>query len=388
VRGAPGSLDTSFGADGVVTVPIAGSEVTGLVVQADGKIALAGRAANDLFVARTLEDGTPDAAFGTNGATRVAVPGGGTLTATFDLVETAAGALALAFVRTQESSSPAAAIVQWTSSGAPDTSFGAGTGNVEIGFSTMHALASLVSDPAGGFFVGGENPSASGQCVVKLAKDGSVATGWGSSGRFVETGPGACLGGPLGCYTRVVVRDANGEILSCQPRNDGSRIHRIAADGSTSTQDWSTSLLLGECTALAVDPAAPGYAWVGGDADGAARLAVMRLAASGGFVDAWGTDSDRFVAPEDSGLVIARRLAASDGKLVVAAEAKVDGEAHLAVARLSSLGLLDTTFATKGYVTLKAGGKPSTTKTMALDALGRIVVAGTNGSGVAARFWP
>jgi len=180
----------------------------------------------------------------------------------------------------------------------------------------------------------------------------------------------------------------NGDVLSCQPRNDGSRIHRIAADGSTSTQDWNTSLLLDECTALAVDPAAPGYAWVGGDADGAERLAVMRLAASGGFVDAWGTDSDRFVAPDDSGLVIARRLAASDGKLVVAAEAKVGGEAHLAVARLSSLGLLDTTFATKGYVTLKAGGKPSTTKTMALDALGRIVVAGTNGSGVAARFWP
>lgn len=45
-------------------------------------------------------------------------------------------------------------------------------------------------------------------------------------------------------------------------------------------------------------------------------------------------------------------------------------------------------FAGKGYVTLKAGGLPSTTKTMAIDALGRIIVAGTNGKMVAARFWP
>ncbi|MBN9165067.1 MAG: hypothetical protein BGO98_22110 [Myxococcales bacterium 68-20] len=46
------------------------------------------------------------------------------------------------------------------------------------------------------------------------------------------------------------------------------------------------------------------------------------------------------------------------------------------------------TFAGKGYVTLKAGGLPSTTKAMAIDALGRVIVAGTNGKMVTARFWP
>ena len=45
-------------------------------------------------------------------------------------------------------------------------------------------------------------------------------------------------------------------------------------------------------------------------------------------------------------------------------------------------------FAGNGQVASNAGGAPSTTKAMAVDALVRIVVAGTYGKMVAARLCP
>lgn len=68
---ADGSLDATFGSSGVVIddwTPAADDYVGDVLVQADGKIVVAGTAGEEAFaVARYLADGTPDPAFGTGG---------------------------------------------------------------------------------------------------------------------------------------------------------------------------------------------------------------------------------------------------------------------------------------------------------------------------------
>lgn len=69
-----GGLDPGFGSGGVVVVSSAGAEhAYDVALQADGKIVVAGDAADGMLVLRFLDDGTLDPTFGTNG--RVAFGG-------------------------------------------------------------------------------------------------------------------------------------------------------------------------------------------------------------------------------------------------------------------------------------------------------------------------
>ncbi len=69
-----GSLDSSFDGDGVVITPISDSadEIWGIALQSDGKIVVSGDSGADVIVARYASDGSLDNSFGNNGV--VAVP--------------------------------------------------------------------------------------------------------------------------------------------------------------------------------------------------------------------------------------------------------------------------------------------------------------------------
>jgi uncharacterized delta-60 repeat protein len=77
VRFTPdGTLDASFGTDGVASLPAIGpSETWDLALQSDGKIILAGvineGATRFAYLARVLPGGAPDPSFGTDGITRL-----------------------------------------------------------------------------------------------------------------------------------------------------------------------------------------------------------------------------------------------------------------------------------------------------------------------------
>lgn len=69
VRGAPGAIDNSFGEGGRAEIPggAAGLTLAALVVQADGKLVVAGSSQKSFAAARLDADGKVDAAFGTAG---------------------------------------------------------------------------------------------------------------------------------------------------------------------------------------------------------------------------------------------------------------------------------------------------------------------------------
>lgn len=64
VRGAPGSVDTSFGNGGSVYI---GVNAWAAAEQTDGKVVFTGRSDDGLIVCRVRPDGTPDLTFGTSG---------------------------------------------------------------------------------------------------------------------------------------------------------------------------------------------------------------------------------------------------------------------------------------------------------------------------------
>lgn len=78
-RYAPdGTLDPTFGGDGVVMTKFSGSDTANdLAIQADGKIVAAGTGAGRFALARYKPDGTLDPAFGRGGKVTTGFPGGG-----------------------------------------------------------------------------------------------------------------------------------------------------------------------------------------------------------------------------------------------------------------------------------------------------------------------
>lgn len=206
-----GSLDSGFDGDGMRPIPFGtGSEVRGVAVQGDGKIVVAGNDASDIALARFTSAGALDATFGT----------GGTVTLDAGAVDRLAG------VRLQSDGRIVAAgsidntflVARFTSSGAPDATFDDdGIATVaDGGYGGARALA-LQSD--GKIVVAGSGT------VARLTAAGALDPSFSDDG--VAT---ASLGSGIYLYGVAVMAD--GRILAIG-ETDGPDfgVVRFAADG-------------------------------------------------------------------------------------------------------------------------------------------------------------
>jgi uncharacterized delta-60 repeat protein len=123
---ADGSLDTGFGAGGIITTDFGlGSGFGGaLAVQEDGKIVAAGRAGTDFLVARYNADGSPDASFGSGG--NVTTDFGGTLFDAAFGVDLQSNGKIVAAGTPFGGPSPDFALARYNADGSLDASFGNG----------------------------------------------------------------------------------------------------------------------------------------------------------------------------------------------------------------------------------------------------------------------
>ena len=157
-----GSPDKTFGAGGVVVSSRGAVRSAGVVVQPDGKIVVGGGVGTqgNFLVARFNKDGSPDKAFGTGGQTLTAVGGNDLLGS---ILIDGSGRIVLAGYRA--GSAPGTNIidvVRYTPNGHPDTGFGTG-GVVSTSFAN-HASsgwgAELVLEPSGTLVAAGpSNPT-------------------------------------------------------------------------------------------------------------------------------------------------------------------------------------------------------------------------------------
>ncbi|MBI5278494.1 MAG: hypothetical protein HY854_18795 [Burkholderiales bacterium] len=319
-----GSLDTGFGAGGIVVTDLGGGRAgaTEVVLQDDGRIVLGGMtdgASRDFAMARYTSSGALDSSFGSGGIVRKSFTGGED--EIHGLEQLPDGSLlAGGYV------SPGArdfAAGKFTASGAFDASYGA-AGLATTSVAGGHDLAldtELLAD--GRLLLAGyaETPAGRAMAVLRYDSAGVLDAGFASGG----------------IATHVV--------------RDGALAYEIVAQGDG-------KLLLA------------GYSIAGGQLD----TTIVRLNADGSLDTGFGVNGAA-ILPLSAGADLAYDVAVqADGRIVAVGWLHNGGDTDAWVARFNADGTLDTGFGDDGVFMLDLGAGSATATTVALS--GDVIVVG------------
>lgn len=279
---ADGSLDTTFGGDGIDIVPAARApEARGekTVVQADGKILIAVGLADSVQLERYNSDGTPDTTFGTNGVTSIDIA--------YDFRDADLKALPdgtfYFSVRGPETTS----VFKLNNDGSPMGSFGdngvlvvdgENDPSYHSGIAAVQADGSVVTGYWNGF----------GFQLQRFTPDGELDTTFGTNGR-VSFNPALGLEG----VAHIVVQD-DGKIIVMDQTGGYTlaSVFRLNADGSFDTSfggDGRVVLEFEDATSLAVQK--DGKVLVAGSGD--RDFNVLRLNADGSVDTSFGSQDGK-----------------------------------------------------------------------------------------------
>ncbi len=205
---ADGSLDASFGAGGkIITMLTAFDDLArAVVIQTDGKIVVAGEANADFAVARYNSDGTLDSSFGTGGTVITSI---NVFDSAYDVVLQADGKI-LAAGESGDGNNADFALLRYTSSGALDSTFGAGgivTTAIGAGDEIASSLAAQASGKiiVGGFSFNGANADFA---LARYNTDGSLDGSFGTGGKILTD-----FGGGAFDYINALVLQSNNRVI-------------------------------------------------------------------------------------------------------------------------------------------------------------------------------
>jgi uncharacterized delta-60 repeat protein len=399
-----GALDPAFGTAGKVSILLPPAKA--IALQSDGKLLAVG----GMNLSRYNPDGSVDTTFGTNGSVTI-VANGGPVDEMLSLGVQADGKIVVAgFTSLPTSVNDNFAVLRFNANGSLDTSFGSG-GKVVTDFNGLSDRASAVLVQPDGKIVAAGN-AASGTvllgeldfAVVRYLPDGTLDPAFGAGGKATLN-----IAGKSDFATTAVLQ-ADGKILVAG---------RVFSDAGTEADigvarfntDGTADTTFGTNGKVRVDFSAGGIVsstFSGGSWDEASRLvmqtdgkiviggftqvagvfryALVRLLADGSLLDTtFGTNglvSTPFTTQNDRARSIALQ---ADGKVVVAGQlAGSSSNADIGIARYTTAGALDTTFGIGGLVQVDMFGGFDTAFDVLIQPDGRIVAAGSakNGIGV------
>lgn len=205
---ASGLVDTTFGANGGLVVPAAGSAMPSAVaLQGDGKIVVLGTTFGSgptFFASRFTAGGTLDPAFGVGGMAKGTF-GPGTQVFAAGLALLAAGKV---LVSGRTNSGKGSYLEQFTAAGSADTSFGVG-GVAASPAPTQNTMAVL---PDGTILLGGS--SAGMFALARFDATGAVDKTFGKDGIVITPLPAGAAGSVAAIFVQ-----ADGRILAAGPLN-------------------------------------------------------------------------------------------------------------------------------------------------------------------------
>ncbi len=229
-----GGLDPTFDGDGRVTTSFGDTPIPDVVaIQADGKIVAAGAASGHFAVARYTSAGALDPTFGGTGT--IIAPGDGLFENATGLAIQADGKIVIAGPTAPGGFCCQTNVLRFETDGDPDLALG-GTGRVII----PGIIADGVAVQADGkIVVGGSGPGAitPGMKVYRMSSTGAVDSGFGVDGFASGSLFGAANGGriviqPDGKVVGVG-RSNNDEILVARFTTDGQPDATFSTDGYT-----------------------------------------------------------------------------------------------------------------------------------------------------------
>ena len=391
---SPGSLDTDFGSNGIVTTAIGTShdEAKAVAIQSDGKIVVAGSSDNgsneDFALVRYKKDGSLDTTFGTGGKVTTAI-GSGDDSAEAVAIQTD-GKIVAAGYYYNSSPNKDFALVRYTTDGSLDTTFGSGgivTTTIGSGDDSAEAIA-IQSD--GKIIATGSSDNGTNEdfALVRYTTTGSLDSTFGTGGK-VTTDFGdidSAYGVAIQTDGKIVAAGYSGPIFSydfalVRYTTTGSLDTGFDTDGKVTTAigsgiDWAYGIAIQTDGKIV----AAGYAFVGGNPD----FALVRYNTSGSLDTSLDTDGMATTAI-GSGYDVSYALAIQTNGKIVAAGCSYNGSNDdFALVRYTTDGSLDTGFDTDGKVTtaVGSGSDPAEALAMAIQSDGKIVLAGyyNNGS--------
>lgn len=373
------NLDPTFGSGGIVTsAPSQGDNMmAALVVQPDGKLVVAGSTDEqdrDITLARYTASGQLDATFG-NGGIATADFGGNDQAAA--LVIQPDGKLVVAG-SSDASGVLDVALARFMSSGTLDRSFD-GDGKVLTDIDgTDNAARALVLQPDGRLVVAGDALSletfdgdfalarftASGALDRSFGGDGSVLTDLG--GVLDRADALALL--PDG---RMVAAGSDGSNFAlARFTSSGSLDSSFSGDGKALTNiDEGGDVI----TALALQP--DGKLITAGYTSSGSDFVLARYASGGSLDQSFGDGGTRITdfGGRDTAMAVVLQ---PDGRIVAAGGAGGGQSDDVGLARYTANGALDTSFGSAGTASTDILGGDDLATAVALQADGRIVVAG------------
>lgn len=190
---ANGDLDTGFGTNGVVTVPIGMAEAHSLQIQPDGKIVVGGQSegsptTGNFALARTLADGSLDATFGVGGVVTTAVSAGIDRLRALTLLPD--GRILATGASSPNGADSTFALAQYDGMGMLDSSFGI-SGLLTVAVGTRDEGFDLALQPDGRFIMAGTTitsvpnfPSILiiSSALLRFEASGSLDTSFGQGG--------------------------------------------------------------------------------------------------------------------------------------------------------------------------------------------------------------
>ena len=398
---APGQVDPSFNGNGMAVADFSSpdDQAFGVAIQNDGKIVVVGHFSNlgniNFAVLRYLANGTPDTSF--NGSGRATTPiGPGSDHARAVAIQPDGKILVAGYA--SDGSNDDFALVRYLPNGTLDTDFNTtGIVTTPVGTERDRALC-LAIQGDGKILLAGLAGNSGGAdhdfALVRYHPDGSLDTDFDTDGKVIT---------PIGTgfdEIHAMVLQADGRIVvagrSSNSLNMDFALARYLTDGTHDTTFngiGKTTIAMGsgsdEAYGLALQP--DGKILVTGfvSGNGNVDLGIARLH-PGGFLDTTFNGNGK-VVKNLNGLTLFQGSSESpraivrqpDGKILVVCQYIVNGGRDVAVARFHANGMIDPTFAGKGYAVANFGSLFDEPQAMALQADGRIVVAGyltTSGS--------
>lgn len=385
-NGAPADLDVTFNGTGVATLEIGSGNAFGRTVatQQDGKILVGGYSSNgsnfDFTVIRFNQDGSLDNTFGTNGI--VVTPFGTGDEYGLCIAIQADGKILLAGY-SGNSGNEDVALVRYNVNGTLDTSFDSdGKILTPIGAGT-DAAWSLTIQQDGKILLGGwsNDGSQDNFALVRYNTDGSLDADFDGDGKVVTpVGSGGSNGRGVAVQNdgKIVLAGSasngvNSDFAIVRYNNNGSLDTGFAGSGKAitavgSSTDYAHSAAIQADGKIVV----AGYSYSGTNAD----FAIVRYNANG-TIDAGFDNDGKVIVSFGSGNDYALKVAVqTDGKLVAVGSATIGSSSDIAVVRLNPDGGFDSTFSDDGKLTTLVSPTSDASWDVVVEPNGRILVAG------------
>lgn len=382
-----GILDPSFGNGGIVTTYIAGDYNSGeaLVVQPDGKIVVASQA-GDAFtfkvaVARYNSDGTLDSSFGNSGT--LIIPVGTARSYARNIALQEDGKIVIG-AYTYDDVESDFALVRLHADGTLDTSFGNNGVVIADGGDQEIADAMTILEDGKILLAGNTYYNF---LAAKFNEDGTLDTSFGNNGWLNIQFDGS------DSQAKDVTFQNDGKILfagytiEISSGRYGMAAARINPDGSLDNSFGSSgriSFNIGNYDdyAVAVEVQTDGKIILGGYTGAAPNytkhdFAAVRLNSDGSFDSSYGNWGIAIARVIDDGLnYVEEMLIQPDNKIILAGYAALNNDSNVAMLRLDTDGIVDTSFGVDGKISTDINGNDDFGKAISLQPDNKIILTG------------